>query len=348
MLLVLYVRYIVCSAESDAVSGGEETCHRHSEDDGDGDDSALLMLSNRKGGVPPRLGCVADDPGARLVAFRKSFENEGIMIRINGNPTGGNHPVSTTIIRNDIPFTMYTDTAHMNPEGRIFYITGIVYQPVECPDTPKVICAYSNDAFSSDRPPNPEYSDAKCSKFPGFPRSGACNFTSPEVYAHFYTTPPYDETIHRYGKGLCYSNDLHQMLQSQVALYNAMASSTTFPFPGPPLYNEQQSGPYPQAGVLGLIWAHPGPFIDTKSEAEANGGMCAIRTQLGQINYTLPAFELAHVKPWMTQLFDAAVYQETLSAMVARNKDGGYRAPDVIRLVNMTLLREVECSWPFT
>lgn len=242
----------------------------------------------------------------------------------------GPEETSATIIRKDFPFAIYMGSIGRFPFPYDSFQHGIVFQPSGCSSQPKVLCAYTNDAFTSDRPTG-------CSPFPTYPdTSGACSFSRADEYAESYLEHPGQDTVHLYGKGLCHFDSLELALDSQVAFYSGMASSTTFPFPGPPLYDEIILGHYPREGLLGVFWAHPGPFMDDPAKVRAQGG-CFTKAILAKVNYTLPVFEFANVEAWTKDWQNPSLYQETLSAMVARNKVGGHRGSEVIRLMDMSM-----------
>jgi hypothetical protein len=291
-------------------------------------------LRGTAGAALQRGSCADGNSTVRLQALQHSFEQEGIMISVLSSASirlPSPSETSATTIRNDLPFTMYMGNIDRYSFPYDSFLHGIVFQPSGCASTPKVSCAYTNDAFTSDRP-------TRCGPSPTYPdTSGACGFSGPDEYTAFYLKPPAQDSVHLYGKGLCYFSSLDSALESQVAFYSGMASSTTFPLPGPPLYDEVIVGHYTSEGLLGVFWAHPGPFMDDPAKVKAQGG-CLTKSMLAQINYTLPVFEFANVEAWTKHNVDyPTVYRETLAAMVARNNTGGHQASEVIRSMDMSM-----------
>lgn len=281
-----------------------------------------------------RAACADGDFESRAEVVEAGFESDGIMISVitdsSGSPLDAPEHTSASVIRKDLPFTTYQGNIGKFPYPYDSFVHGIIFQPLGCSYTPKFECGYTNDGFTSGRNP-------PCSAFPTYPdTSGACNFSTAEEYAEYYLTPPGSESVFMFGKGLCFSDAFGKTLDAQVAFYNGMALSTTFKFPGPPLYDELIVGTFLPEGVLGIFWAHAGGFADDPAKVKELGG-CFTKAMLQKVNYSLPVLEFANMD-WPGKMWSVpSLYREYLDEMLARNKKGGYKASDVMRLMNSSL-----------
>jgi len=282
-----------------------------------------------------RLSCANGDFESRMQMLKASFESDGIMISaIAGSsfPTAAKEHTSATVLRKDFPFTIYLGNIGKFGYPYDSFKHGIVFQPFGCSNTPTAECTFTNDGFTTERHP-------ACNTSFTYPvTSGKCKFATAAEYTEYYLTSPGSESVYMYGKGLCYFDALDQALDAQVAFYDGMAASTTFKFPGPPMYDEVIVGKYPQDGLLGVFWAHDGGFVDDPAKVKELGGCFTVQI-LRKCNYTLPVFEFANMdwpgKKWS----DPELYRGYLDGMVARNKVGGYKASDVMRLVDSSMFK---------